>query len=209
MLTWLAFWFAFRSKRENMWRDCAIYGVIAGIVTAFFDWQTMRHGEEWGHPEYAAIANNSRLIATAMLLDFFWAFFAVLGICWFGWICRWCFIWRKETEHPPITPVAGALWRFGNAGWKLALVIATPIALLAIAAGFYLQLPALLEKALTFKPPPPAATATIAPPLVVTPSAPRALPVVTPTAPRVERALPVPTATPSPTPTHRKHHTKK
>jgi hypothetical protein len=207
MLTWFAFWFAFRSPREKMWQHCGIVGIIAGAVNAYLDYQNV-HSDLTRrlHPEYAVVDNHPGLMATGMLLDFVLALAAVLSICWFGWLCRWCFIWRKETEHPPVSPIAGGLWHLGNFGWKLVLVIAAPIALLvAIVAGAYSLLPTLVEKTATFKPPPPAATATI----VVTPSAPRALPIVTPTAPRVERALPVPTASPSPSPTQHKHHAKK
>jgi len=88
---WLAFYFAFRSKRQNMWRDCSILGIITGIVNACFDWYTFQNPPLY-HPEYAIVANNLRLMGTAMLLDFVWGLFAVLGICWFGWLCRWLFI---------------------------------------------------------------------------------------------------------------------
>jgi hypothetical protein len=108
-----------------------------------------------------------------MLLDFVWALFAVLSICWFGWICRWCFIWHKQKDHPPITPIVGSLWRLGDFGWKLFLIAGSLFLLLAIAIGSYALLPMLVQKSLTFSnnPTPP-------------PSAP-------PTLPRVERALPI------------------
>jgi len=236
MLIWLAFWFAFRSKRENMWRDCGILGIIAGIVNAFFDWQTMHHGEAWRHPEYAAIANNSRLLAMAMLIDFVWALFA--GSFYLLVRLDLPLVFHLEqTERasgePPMTPLTGPLWRLGDFGWKLFLITGSLFLLLAIAIGSYALLPMLVEKTLTFSTNPTRPTATPAPPLVelpvptpATPRVERALPVVAPTTPRVEKALPVPhyqtvpTATPyqtdvaaadsqTPTPTPRKHHTKK
>jgi hypothetical protein len=204
MLTWLAFWFAFRSKREDMWRHCAIVGVIAGILTACWDWSTFH--SEWQirlHPEYAIAANNGRLMATMVLLDFLWAFGAVLSICWFGWICRWLFIWRKQKEHPhpPITPLVRSLWRFGDFGWRLVVIIATPILLLIIGAVVYeFVLPSILEKSVTSFPSTPhyqtvptatpfgggRSTAAIDLP-TETPEVRRALPVPTP---EVRRALP-------------------
>jgi hypothetical protein len=150
MLTWLAFYFAFRSSRQSMWRNCAIVGIIAGIVGAYFDWNNMH--SDWGqrlHPEYAIAASNNGLMAIAMLLDFLEYFFAALAICGFGWICRWLFIWRKQKEHPPTTPIARSLWRFGNFGWKLVVIVAYPLLVLTIGVGFYYEvLPQLLEKAL-------------------------------------------------------------
>ncbi len=215
MLVWVALYFAFRSKRENIWRNCGILGIIAGIVTAIFDWQTMHHGEQWGHPEYAIVAGNSRLMATAMLFDFVWGLCATLSIGWFGWICRWCFIWSKEKDHPaqpPMTPLVGSLWRLGDFGWKLFLIIGSLLVLLAVAIGAYSLLPMLVEKTLTFSNNPARPAATPALTATIAPRVERALPVptATPASPRVERALPVPQAadSPTPTPAPRKHHHK-
>src|SRR5260370_515237 len=160
MLVWLAFYFAFRSSRETMWRNCAIVGIIAGIVSACFDWNTMH--SVWGqtvHPEYAIVAGNNGLMAISILIDFIYALFVTLAICSFGWLCRWCFIWYKRKSHPPITPIAGFLWRFGDFGWKLVVIVAYPFLVLAIGVGFYYEiLPQLVEKAI--KPLPPTTTAT-------------------------------------------------
>jgi hypothetical protein len=212
MLTWLAFYFAFRSKRENMWQHCAIVGMIAAIITAWWDWNTF-HNPPLTHPEYAAVANNSSLMATMLLLDFIWVLSGYFAICWFGWICRWLFIWRKQKEHPPMTPLARSLWQFGNLGWKLVVIIATPILLLIIGAAIYIYvIPPVLVRAAsvphyqTFQTVPTASPyqrgfATADSPTATPPQVQRALPVDTP--PQVKRALPVLSPTPTP---HRKHH---
>jgi hypothetical protein len=96
MILWLTFYFAFRSNRQAMWRHCAFMGVIAGIVSASFDYYSIH--SEWNqklHPEYAILVNNIGLMATAMLLDFVLYVSGALGICWFGWLCRWAFVWSK------------------------------------------------------------------------------------------------------------------
>jgi hypothetical protein len=226
-MSWLALYFAFRSKRENIWRNCGILGIIAGIVSALWDWNLMHWDQPW-HPEYAIVAGNSRLMAIAMLFDFVWGLCATLSIGWFGWICRWCFIWSKEKDHaarPPMTPLVGSLWRLGDFGWKLFLITGSLLVLLAVAIGSYALLPALVEKTLTFSSNPARPTATPALTATIAPRVERALPIDTPATPRVEKALPVPhyqtvpTATPyqtdvaaadspTPTPTPRKHHHK-
>jgi hypothetical protein len=131
-----------------MWRNCAIVGIIAGIVSACLEWNTMR--SDWGqlsHPEYAIVARNNGLMAISLLIDFIYALFAALAICSFGWLCRWCFIWYKRKSHPPTTPIAGFIWRFGDFTWKLVAIIAYPFLVLAIGVGFYYEvLPQLLEK---------------------------------------------------------------
>lgn len=138
-----------------MWRNCAIVGIIAGIVSACFDWHTMHWGAKDAlqsaiHPEYAIVAGNNGLMAISMLIDFIYALFVALAICGFGWLCRWCFIWHKQKSHPPIAPIAGFLWRFGDFGWKLVVIVVYPFLVLAIGVGFYYEvLPQLLEKALT------------------------------------------------------------
>jgi S1-C subfamily serine protease len=98
LFAWLAFfYFAFWSKRENMWRNCAVVGIIAGIVSAWYDWYLMH-----SRPEYTLVANDIQLITIAMVADFAIALLIALAVCGFGWICRWVFIWRKQKNHSPI-----------------------------------------------------------------------------------------------------------
>jgi len=101
MLTWFAFWFAFRSPREKMWQHCGIVGIIAGAVSAYLDYQNV-HSDltRRSHPEYAFVDNHPGLMATGMLLDFVLALAAVLSICWFGWLLQVVFYLAQRNRAP-------------------------------------------------------------------------------------------------------------
>jgi S1-C subfamily serine protease len=95
LLIWfLLFGFAFRSSRKDMWRNCALLGIISGIASAWLDWALMHSS-----PQYALVANDAQLMTIAMVADFAIGLALALAVCGFGWICRWVFIWRKQKNR--------------------------------------------------------------------------------------------------------------
>ena len=65
LLIWfLLFGFAFRSSRKDMWRNCALLGIISGIASAWLDWALIHSS-----PQYALVANDAQLMTIAMVAD--------------------------------------------------------------------------------------------------------------------------------------------